>query len=133
MTAARKPITEAAQLTGDLTLWATLVGPERGVSDTARLTLLAELIDADPPLAVAAAERFVDTANDEATPVKIARAIQEPASEIALRIADGVAWPARRRITGPVRLAAVHLIGELVPTRLFPDLDRLSRDDTAGV
>lgn len=93
---------EAAQLTGDLTLWATLVGAERGVSGTARLTLLAELVDADSPLAVAAAGRFVDTASDEATPVKIARTIQEPAPEVALLIADGVA---------PAHTAPVHRPG----------------------
>lgn len=123
---------EAAQLTGDPTLWAKLISTERGISDTARLTLLAELADVDTIAAVAAAERFADTANDEATPVKIARAVQEPAPEVALRIAHEVAWPTRRWITGPVRWSAVHLIGELVPTRLFTDLDKLSRDDTAG-
>lgn len=123
----------AARLTGDHTLWARLVGDGCGVSDTARLTLLAELADADPTLTVAAAERFVDTANDETTPLKIARTIRGPAPEVALRIAGEVAWPTRRRFTGPVRLDAVRLIGELVPTRLVPDLDRLSRDDTAGV
>lgn len=32
-----------------------------------------------------------------------------------------------------MRRATVHLIGELVPTRRFLDLDWLSRDDTAGV
>lgn len=119
---------EAAKLTGDLALWAELVGGERGISDAARLKLLAELADADKAEAVTAAERFSRTATAETTPVEIAKAIRKLDPEAALRTADGVAWPTRREVSGPVRRAAVHLIGELVPARRFTDLDRLSRE-----
>jgi hypothetical protein len=52
--------------------------------------------------------------------VKIAKAIRKQTPEVALRIADEVAWPTRCQITGAVRLSAVLLIGELVPTLALP-------------
>lgn len=119
---------EAAKLTGDRALWAELVGSGgRGISDAARLRLLPELADADRKAAVAAAERFAKTAAAETTPVSIAKAVRKLDPEAALRMADAVAWPVGREVAGPVRRAAVHLIGELVPARRFTDLDRLSR------
>lgn len=119
---------EAAELTGDHTLWARLVGDERGISDTARLRLLAELAKADLAAALGAGERFAGTSAYETTPVEIARAFRKRAPDAALRMADAIAWPARREVAGPVRRAAVHLIGELVPARRFKDLERLSRE-----
>ncbi|KOV78055.1 hypothetical protein ADL03_41285 [Nocardia sp. NRRL S-836] len=119
---------DAAKLTGDLALWAELVGDGRGISDSARLGLLAELADADQALASAAAERFAETASAGTTPVGVATAVRMWDPEVALRIADGVAWPVRREVDGPVRRMAVHLIGELVPARRFTDLERLSRE-----
>jgi hypothetical protein len=119
---------EAARRTGDTALWADMIGGERELSDAGRLRHLAELAGVDPAEAVRTAERFAGTASDEETPVAIARAIRELDPEAALRIVDGVAWPTRRKVSDPVRLAAVLLIGELVPTRRFPDLARLSRE-----
>lgn len=119
---------EAAELTGDLALWAKLVGDEGGISDEARLRLLAALVKADKAAAVTTAERFAETVTDEATPVEIARTIRKVDPQAALRMADAIAWPTRREVPGPVRRAAVHLIGKLVPARRFADLDRLSRE-----
>ncbi len=119
---------EAARRTGDTAPWASMIGGERDISDTGRLSHLAELAGVDPDAAGKAAEQFAATASDQETPVAIARAVRQLAPEVALRIADGVAWPTRREIAGPVRLAAVHLIGDLVPTRRFSDLARLSRE-----
>lgn len=119
---------QAAKLTGDTKLWAAKVGSGRNISDAARLRLLAALADADPALTIPAAEQFASTTNSESTPVEIAKAIRDVDADVALRIADDVAWPTGRKIAGPVRLAAVHLIGELVPSRRFSDLARLSRE-----
>lgn len=119
---------EAAQLTGDTKLWAAKIGGDRTISDAARLRLLAALADADPALAIPAAEQFASTTSAEQTPVEVAKAIRDVDADVALRIADDVAWPTGRKIGGPVRLAAVHLIGELVPSRRFSDLARLSRE-----
>jgi hypothetical protein len=91
-----------------------------------------ELTGFDEGAAVAAAEQFAGTARDEDTgDDRQVMQVMDP--DVALRIADEVAWPTRRLVTGPVRLSAVHLIGDLVPTRRFSDLDRLARHDTAGI
>jgi hypothetical protein len=119
---------EAAELTGDTELWAAKVGGGLDISDAARLRLLAALADADPALTIRAAEQFASTASSESTPVEIAKAIRDVDADVALRLADDVAWPKGRKIAGPVRLAAVLLIGELVPSRRFSDLARLSRE-----
>ncbi|MFJ8962788.1 hypothetical protein ACIRG5_25690 [Lentzea sp. NPDC102401] len=119
---------EAAKLTGDTELWAVKVGSGSNISDAARLRLLAALVDANPARAIPTAEQFASTTSSESTPVQIAKAIRDVDAEVALRIADDVAWPTGHKIAGPVRLAAVHLIGELVPTRRFSDLARLSRE-----
>ncbi|MFS8103849.1 hypothetical protein LFM09_42690 [Lentzea alba] len=119
---------EAAVLMGDLVLCAELTGGERAISDPARLRLLTWLADADEAAAVAAAERFADTATLETTLVVIAKAVRNLAPDVALRIADGAAWPVRRTISEPVRLVAVHLIGELVPARRFPEFERFYRE-----
>lgn len=120
--------TRAAKVTGDLALWADQVGEGRGISDPERLRLLAELADADEVMAVRAAERFAETATLETTPVEIAQFVRKFDQETALRLADEIAWSTRREVAGPVRRSAVHLIGELVPTRRFTDLARLSRE-----
>ncbi|MFD5826416.1 hypothetical protein [Lentzea sp. NPDC060358] len=120
--------TKAARLTGDLALWAELVGERRGVSDPERLDLLAGLAEEDQVKAVRAADRFWETATLETTLVHIAELIRKYDREAALRQAEKTAWPAQREIAGPVRLSAVHLIGELVPSRLFTELARLSRE-----
>ncbi|MFD9702483.1 hypothetical protein [Lentzea sp. NPDC059081] len=119
---------EAAKLTGDTELWAEKVGSGLDISDAARLGLLVALVDADPARAVAAAEQFASTTRSDSTPVKIAKTIRDVDADVALRITDEVAWPTGRKIAGPVRLDAVHLIGELVPSRRFSDLARLSRE-----
>ncbi|MEU7474537.1 hypothetical protein AB0A63_01050 [Lentzea sp. NPDC042327] len=119
---------DAARLSGDTALWAGLIGREGTLSDAARLAHLGQLAEADEAEAVRTAERFADSASTETTPVAIARAVRPWDARVALRIAEGVAWPPRRKIAGPVRLEAVHLIGDLVPSRRFSDLARLSRE-----
>lgn len=108
---------DAAIHTGSATLMRELILRDRTLSDDDRLRLLAALFELDPGSGVEVAERFAGTAREVESRLRIAEMLHPYGPDVARRIATEVAWPAREKIDGWVRLRAARLLGASNPPR----------------
>ena len=120
----------AAKYTGSALEMLELVRPKHKVSDAGRLELLTEVLGLDKESALSIAEPFARTATDQDTPLRIAALIRPYDPQMALRIAEAVAWPAGVNADSFVRRRAVDLIGEIDSSQMVPSLHRLSGEQS---
>jgi hypothetical protein len=119
---------DAAIHAGSPDLLAELIEHPRGLSDAGRLKVSGELLKREPATAVAVMVKFVETAVEQDTPLRIAELIEPHEPHTSLRIAHELAWPVEHRIDSRVRLRAVRLIGKIDGGQAIPALHRLSAD-----
>lgn len=120
--------TDAAHHEGSPAVLLELMAPAHALPDDGRLRLGTALLALDPTTGVEALERLARTASGPATPLRVAEVVEPHDRDLALRLADELAWPAHGTVGSMVRLHAVLLIGKFEPARAVPDLYRLATE-----
>lgn len=129
-TAMRELRASAAIASGSVDVMRDLAEPRHGLSDSGRLTLLAELLVKDTGVALETAGKIVATAADPKTPASVAVLVRPYDPAAAKRIVEAVAWSAET--DDEARLFAVKQLGEFDPAEAIPALQRLSEDATVS-